>query len=96
MKIKQIKYGMRKGKPDAEFGRTPVPKKITVELSLAEITYLSKLIGKQSWNSAEEVAPGVGGAVTSNIYDGCCEVLNASFYSGDDDAVRYVQRRRKS
>lgn len=92
MKIKKIKYGKRKGKGDMEYGKTPVPKKVTMEFSLAEITYLSKLIGKQSWNTAEEIAPDFGGKVTSEIYGGCCEVLNRSFYDGDNDAVKYVQK----
>lgn len=96
MKIKSIKYGKRKGRPDVDFGTSPVPKKVTVELTLAEATYLSKLLGKQSWNTAEDAAPGMNsGIITSNVYYGLCEVLNASFSDGDTDAVSYLAKLNK-
>jgi hypothetical protein len=83
MKIKSIKLSQ-----DNEADHGIVPNKITVEMSAAELAFISKLCGGFNSTTAEEAVPGLGSSSTG-IYYGGAEVFNAFFDNGIDGAVRY-------
>lgn len=65
-----------------------IPSSATVELSLAEILFISKFTGKQSHNTAEEIMTGGGDASTSLYHSLTGDVINRFWDGGTDEAVR--------
>lgn len=65
-----------------------IPASVTVELSLAEVLFISKFTGKQSHNTAEEVMTGGGDASTSLYHGLTGDVINRFWDGGTDEAVR--------
>lgn len=78
MKIKTIKMG-KKGEPS----------KVTVEMTLAEATYIAKFTGKQNGITANEILGGCGDEVNSEVYGALTgDFFNRFWDGGVDEAIR--------
>lgn len=65
-----------------------VPASVTVELSLAEVLFISKFTGRQTEDSAEKVMTG-GADASASLYHGLTGcVINRFWGGGTDEAVR--------